>query len=186
MKARTPVIVMLMLVLMMGLLAAADGPAAVAAGETLTARSAGSITLASHGTAWVPERRGKFALWRQYGWGTEARVKAGGVGDQWVHIPVPGAPVVDGYLTGLYSLTFCARSSNGAQSKPIRIDLWYGSTRFYSAPVNWWADNAEHCWKVDFNPGKSTVAVGVSVLLHFANTTDQITLSSAYASFTYG
>lgn len=186
MKARTPVIVMLMLVLVMGLLAAADGPAAVAAGESPTARAAGTITLAAQGTTWVAERRGKFALWRPVGWGTEARVKPGGVGDQWVHIQVPGAPFIDGYMTGVYSVQFCARSSNGAQTKPIKIDLWNGSTRFYSAPVNWWADNAEHCWEVKLNPAKWTVTVGISVLLHFANTTDQITLEWALASFTYG
>jgi hypothetical protein len=39
---------------------------------------------------------------------------------------------------------------------------------------------------VDFGPSKFTVTVGISVLLHFANATDPITLEWASASFVYG
>jgi hypothetical protein len=113
-------------------------------------------------------------------------VKAAGVGDQWVHIEVPGAPFMNGYPTGVYSVQFCAQPSNGAQTRPIRVDLWNGTTRFYSAPVTWWADNAAHCWVIDLSPAKWTVTVGVSVLLHFASTADQVTLQWAAASFTCG
>jgi len=187
---KVPVLVgLLVLVLVTGsspLVAGADNPAAPAAVENPTARALGTLTLGSHGTAWVPERARQFSLWRPYGWGTAAKVKLTGIGDQWVHIQVPAASFLNGYLTGLYSAQFCARSSNGAQTKPIQIDIWNGSSRFYSAPVNWWADNAEHCWVVDFSPPKWTVTVGISVLLHFANSTDQITLGWASASFLYG
>jgi hypothetical protein len=166
--------------------AKAADPTAPAAEGSAIPRAAGTLTLTSQGTAWVPEVRTRFSRWRQVGWGTQAKVKAAGVGDQWVHIQVPGAPFVNGYVTGIYSAQFCASSSNGAQTRPVQIDMWNGSTRFYSAPITWWADNAEHCWVVDFSPARFTVTVGISVLLHFANTTDQITLGWASASFLYG
>jgi hypothetical protein len=167
------------------LTAEADDPAPVAAPNP-TARATGTLTVASHGTAWVAERRNKFSLWRPVGWGTQARVKLAGVGDQWVHIQVPAESFVNGYMTGLYSAQFCAQSSNGAQTRPIQIDMWNGTTRFYTAAINWWTDNAEHCWVVNFTPAKWTVTMGISVLVHFANTTDQITLGWASASFMYG
>lgn len=178
-------LLVLLLVLGSGLLAAgADGPAPAAA-EGPTARAAGSFTATAHGTAWVPEIRAEFARWRPVGWGMQAKVKPAGVGDQWVHIPLTAAPFVDGSLTGLYSLSFCARSSYGARTMPIQVDVWNGSVRIHGEPVTWWADNAEHCWTIDFAQPKWVMTLGVSVLLHFANTTDQITLEGATASFTH-
>ena len=113
-------------------------------------------------------------------------MKAAGVGNQWVHIEVPAAPFVNGSMTGVYSVQFCAQSSNGAQTRPIQVDLWNSTTRFHSESITWWADNAAHCKVINFSPPPWVVNVGISVRLHFANTADQITLQWASAAFTYG
>lgn len=179
-----------LLIVLVSALTAGGSPQAARAADPATdaptARAVGTITLTSQGTSWVPEVRSKFSRWRPVGWGVQAKVKAAGVGDQWVHIEVPTAPFVNGYVTGVYSVQFCAQSSNGAQTRPIRVDLWDGTTRFRSEPVTWWADNAAHCWVIEISPAHWMATVGVSVLLHFANTADQITLQSAAAGFTYG
>ena len=185
-----PVLVgLLVLILVTGsspLVAGADDPLTAAAGDSPTARYLGTLTLGSHGSAWVPQVRGKFALWRPYGWGTATRVTLAGVGDQWVHIQVPAASFFDESLTTLWSAQFCARSSNGARTKPIQIDIWNGTSRIYSAPIAWNGDNLDHCWEVGFTPPLWAETVGISVLLRFANSTDQITLEGASASFWYG
>jgi hypothetical protein len=178
--------------LLVGLLAFAlisgSSPLAVGADDPTSQQSAavrtitGGSIMEAHGTAWVPELRARFARWRPVGWGTQAKVKAAGVGDQWVHIPIPVAPWLADTTTFVFSVHFCAQSTNGSQTRPVQIDVWSGSTRIYTGAVYWWSDNATHCWNVDFSPTLVT-SVGVSVLLHFATTTDQITLEEAAVSF---
>jgi hypothetical protein len=180
-----PVLVaLLVLVLVTGSspLVAGAGNSAPAPGEDLTARITGASFMTAHGTAWVPELRGRFAKWRPVGWGMQAKVRAAGVGDQWVHIPMPMAPWLDDTTTWVFYVTFCAQSSNGARTKPIQIDVWSGSTRIYTSPVNWEATNARRC--ANFEISRTLVtSVGISVLLHFATTTDEITLEEASVSF---
>ncbi len=172
-----PVLVgLLVLVLVTGsspLVAGADAPAA---------RDTGAYWTEVHGTAWVPQVRGAFSVWKPYGWGTEVGVAAAGVGDRWVHIAVPRL-YIDDAPTDLYYAYFCAQSTNGAQTKPIRIDVWGGSQVVYTSPISWWGDNDQHCWTgAEFGP-YTVSTVGISVLLHFANTTDRIRLRGAFATF---
>jgi hypothetical protein len=158
-----------------------DGAAATAPDVAARIRR---TTLSAYGTAWVPEQRGKFALWKPYGWGTETRVKLAGVGNQWVHLPIPWAPLLDesGYAPS--GVQFCAKSSNGAQTKPVQIDLWATDfegvpTRIFTSGLSWPALNSNYCFYLSVSsPPGPWLGVGVSVLLHFANTTDKITLGS--------
>jgi hypothetical protein len=170
------------------MLVAGSNPLAVGAGDPAVEGNAAARTVTGgsiisiHGTAWVPELRAKFSRWRPVGWGTQAKVKPAGVGDQWVHIPVPVAPWLDNTTTYVFHVVFCAQSSNGSSTKPIQVDVWDQSTRIYSGPVTWWSDSNLHCWDVSFAKVLVT-SVGISVLLHFATTTDQITLGEATVSF---
>jgi hypothetical protein len=161
-----------------GLVATADEPAALG---SLVPRGA-ATSLGVQGTAWVAEHRNQFSLLRPYGWGTEARVKASGVGYQWVHIPIPTLSIFNGTLAGVSQVMFCAQSSNGAQTRPVQIDVWNGTQRIYSSAISWWADNSYHCWTVNLTP-TFAASVGISVRLYFANTTDKITLGGAAAAF---
>jgi len=184
---KVPVLVGLLVVLLVTgsspLTAVASNPAPATAEDYPTARTLdGPGIMSAPGTAWVPERRNKFSLWRPVGWGTQARVKLAGVGDQWVHIPIPYSPWLAGTTTYAFHVTFCAQSSNGAQTRPTRVDVWDDDTRIFTAPVNWRADNSRQCWAGEF-PRRLASSVSISVLLHFANTTDQLTLMHAQVSF---
>lgn len=140
---------------------------------------AGDYDFTNHGTAWVPENRASFLAFIPRGWGSATRVKA--AGSQWVHIPIPYPTLMAGSLMYIKYVEFCAKSSNGASTKPIQMDLWEaGGTKFYSGAVSWPADNAYHCVGHTFSPATWRQDLGISVLLSYANTTDVITLYKAW------
>jgi hypothetical protein len=172
------------LALLVLLLVAGSAPIlAGAAGQPATERvSTGFTDVVNYGTAWVPELRGKFALWRPYGWGTEARVKAAGVGTQWVHIPLPLLSYNEGSALYVSYVEFCAKSSNGAQTRPVKLDIWADTNdRFVSQVVTWAPNNSRQCVGATLSPAVWKASLGVSVQLNFANTTDTITLYKAWA-----
>ena len=138
----------------------------------------GNTDLVHQGTAWVAEKRAQFSIFKPYGWGTEAKVKA--ASDQWVHIAVPYISILDGTGLKLQYAEICGKSSNGAATKPTKIDLWVNALRIGSYAISWPADNAYHCAGVTFGTPTWRDSVGISVLLHFANTTDKITLNKAW------
>jgi hypothetical protein len=138
----------------------------------------GNTDLVHQGTAWVRELTGKFAVFRPYGWGTLTRVKA--AGDYWVHIPVPYASVIDGQALKFKYAEVCGYSSNGAATKPIKLDLWQNTIKIGSWAITWPADNNYHCAGVSFGTPEWKDSVGISVLLRYANTTDTITLAKAW------
>jgi len=162
------------------ILAAADNPAVG------PRASEGYTDLVANGTAWVPEMRNHYQLWKWFGWGVEARLKAARApGYEWVHIPIPYISVEEGSAVKLDYVEFCARSSNGAATRPVQIDLWEdtaaGATRFYSGAITWTANNNRQCFGVDINPDDWKESLGMSVQLYFANSTDKITLYKAWA-----
>ena len=175
---RPVVLAVLLLLLIPGssVLAAGDQP-----GSDLPRAMTGITHIVNAGTAWVPELRTKFSQWKPFGWGTQAKVKAAGVGYQWVHIPLTYMSYFDGTPTKLTYVEFCAKSSNGALTKPVTMDVWDNEVRIHSDPITWPADNAFHCWGYDFGAGAWHSGVGISVQLYFANTTDTITLYKAWA-----
>jgi hypothetical protein len=165
------------------LLVAGSAPIlAGAAGPSSDVRaSEGYSDLVNYGTAWVPQSRNSFARFRPMGWGMEAKVKPVGVGDQWVHIPIPLTSVAEGSAVLIEYVEFCALSSNGAGTAPTAFHLWSDGGRFKTTTVTWPADNGRHCIGITVSPPVWKDSLGVSVSLHFANTTDQITLYKAWA-----
>ncbi|MGC8837040.1 MAG: hypothetical protein ACP5UM_01375 [Anaerolineae bacterium] len=142
--------------------------------------SPGRTDVVAHGTAWQPETPSHFSLFGRRGWGTITQRKTTG-GDEWVHISVPMITRLEDRLQKIAMVEFCAQSTNGASSRPVRIDLWANNTMFKSQVIGWPADNAYHCVQVLFNPPVWQPTLGVSVYLHFANATDKITLYKAWA-----
>jgi len=141
----------------------------------------GASDFTNYGTAWVPQIRNKFSQWKPLGWGTAVKVKTTAVGqDQWVHIPVPMPTLLDGSWVDISYVEFCAQSSSGASSKPVHWDLWSDYGQFYSENITWPADNNIHCIGHTFSQMTWQPNLGVTVLLHFTNSTHTITLYKAW------
>jgi hypothetical protein len=145
-----------------------------------TRASEGYSDLVNFGTAWVPQSRSKFSAWRPMGWGIEARVKPAGVGDQWVHIPIPFMAVEEGTAVKIAYVEFCAKSSNGGFTKPIRMHLRSEDTLFGDQAVVWAANNSRQCFHIELSPAVWQQSLGVSVLVHFASTSDMMTFYKAW------
>ncbi len=135
-----------------------------------------SSDIAMHGTAWVPQARGQFAMWKTYGWGIQVKAKA--PSNTWVHIPITYPTYLVDIGQKLYYAEFCAKSTHGAVTKPIQMDVWGGQVRQYTGSVAWPADNAYHCMGTSFSAWYEDA--GISVLLHFADNIDSITLYKAW------
>lgn len=174
---RPAILALLVLLLIAGsapILAGADTPEQRAA--------AGYYDTVSYGTAWVPELRGAFGTrWKTYGWGVEARVKdARAPGAQWVHIPITLLSYNEGSPMYIDFVQFCAKSSNGAVTKPTDIHVWSDSGRFYTQSISWASNNNKQCVTANF-PNAWKESLGISVRLYFASGTDVITLYKAWA-----
>lgn len=182
MRSRIVLLSLLVLMVVAGsgpIVAGADDVAASATHEARATVAASDFT--NMGTAWVPQLRNKFSMWKPLGWGIEARIKLAAVGqDQWVHIPIPMPTLLDGTWVDISYVEFCAKSSSGASSKPIHWDLWSDGGSFYSEDITWPADNNTHCIGHTFSPMTWQPNLGISVLLHFTSTTHTITLFKAW------
>lgn len=141
--------------------------------------SPGRTDVALHGTAWRPEWPRHFSLFKVMGWGTETKSKTAN-NNEWVHIAVPMITRLESRLQKIGRVELCARSTNGAATGPIRVDLWGGKKRFVSQVIAWPADNKYHCFWVSLNPPVWKEDLGISVLLHYANTSDKIILYKAW------
>jgi hypothetical protein len=139
---------------------------------------AGNYDFTNHGTAWVPQVGASFSLFSPRGLGMLTQAKV--AGQQWVHIPIPFPSVMSGSGMNITHVEFCAISTNGTSTKPVKWELWSNGGRFYVASISWPADNAEHCIYHDFAAPVWQEDLGISVLLKFANTTNQITLRKAW------
>jgi hypothetical protein len=173
-----------------GSVAASDTEQTAVVEQGTTPRLTGYVAASQWGTAWVPERRNRFAQFSPKGWGTQVRAKA--AGDEWVHLPLP-LPTDLGtecLSPKYYVLTFCASSSAPSQTRPIQFDVWavrynaagstmYPAERVYSAPIAFWPAG-DYCTAAGISY-QVYEAMGLSVLLHFANATDRITLGMAMA-----
>jgi len=131
-----------------------------------------------HGTAWVPETRFQFSLWKPWGWGTE--VKAKGAGYRWVHIPIPFTTYLADVAQKVKFVEFCAQSTNGAATKPVTLHARTTSALVGNVAIAWAANNNKQCARLNFTPSTWYEDIGVSVRLYFANATDRITLYKAW------
>lgn len=174
------------LALLVLLLVAGSTP--LLAGAASTDRAAtGFVDTVSYGTDWNPENRNFMSVWKWYGWGIEARLKAARApGSVWVHIPITLLSYNEGSALKVDYVEFCAKSTNGTATKPVKLHLWEetsgGANRFFeNNAISWPADNNTHCIGADVNPPVWKQSLGVSVQLYFANSTDTITLGKAWA-----
>jgi len=168
--------VVLMLVLSVNMTQAAPAP------RPSDAAPAGYYDFTNHGTAWVAEKRGNFRLFKPFGWGIRTATKAKfSPSDQWIHIPIPMPSRIADNLMYVQYVQFCAQSTNGALTRPIRWDLWDDNTgRIFARGINWPADNLKHCIGYTFSPVKWASNLGISVLVRYANATDQVTMFKAW------
>jgi len=150
-------------------------PVAATVEESDARASSGDTDMVAHGTAWVAERRGKFKMFKPFGWGTKMKIKVG-PSNEWVHIPIPYMSRIENDRTWVEYVEFCGRSSNGALTKPIRLDVWNNRSRIASVTISWAANNNVQCHGISFSPKVMAQSLGLSVLLHFDSTTDNITL----------
>ncbi|MBI4672122.1 MAG: hypothetical protein HY741_10710 [Chloroflexi bacterium] len=144
----------------------------------------GETHIVMQGTMWQPEVRKGFGTWRPFAWGVQAKRKATGYQDQWVHIGVPLMTYHEGIARKIKSVEFCAKSSNGAVTKPIWMDLYDNDVSIGQYAISWPADNAYHCFSKTFSPATWRSSLGVSVMLRFPNATDTITLYKAWVNVT--
>ena len=179
---RPTILGLLVLLLVAGsapMLASADDPGLEPRALT------GPSDLVAYGNAWVPEMRNHFAQWKWFGWGMQAKLKAARApGYEWVHIPIPYISAWDGTATDLDLVQFCMRSTNGAATRPVQVDLWSDqgnhATRFYTGAVTWTANNNKQCITVDVANAWHE-SLGLSVRIYFANGDDIMYLYKAWA-----
>jgi len=179
---RPTIMGLLVLLLVAGsapLLAAADDPAVE------PRASEGYSDLVAYGNAWVPEMRNHYQQWKWFGWGIQARLKAARApGYEWVHIPIPYMSVEEGTAVKLDLVEFCMRSTNGAATHPVQVDLWADlgnhATRFYTGAVTWTANNDKQCVQVNI-VDTWYQSLGISVRIYFANADDTVFLYKAWA-----
>jgi hypothetical protein len=101
---------------------------------------------AVHGSGWARENPGQFSSFKVMGWGTTAKVKAAGY--QWIHMAIPYLTYIEDVAQKVRYVEFCAASTNGASTKPVKLDVWAHGTRVSSTAIAWPADNAIHCFGV--------------------------------------
>ena len=129
------------------------------------------------GTMWQPQRDTQFSQWVVYGWGTVAQSSA--AGNRWVHLGVPNIYFLENSFKNISNVEFCAKSSSGNRTKPTQLDIWSYTTQISTQSISWASNNNVQCISHDFSPDVFYRDVSISVRLHFANTTDQITLYRA-------
>jgi hypothetical protein len=158
-----------------------------AAEEEAGPRITGVSAMGLHGSMGVAERRNRFSTFGPKGWGTQARLKA--AGDEWVHLAGPFVYLQDGDFWKPSFVVLCAQSTAGARTMPTRLDVWATdhftlvATQIASFPIYWPATNAHQCVSVGVIPDNDAASVAFSLLLHFANSTDRLTLGSLLVEF---
>jgi hypothetical protein len=166
--------------------ASAVAPAQPSAEET-GPRITEPSSMGLHGSMWAPERRTRFSMFSPKGWGTQTRLKA--AGEEWVHIAGPFVYLQDGAFWKPSSVVLCAQSTAGARTMPVQLDVWatdhftLQATLIASFPIYWPASNAYQCLNLGYVSDNDAGSVGFSLLLHFANNTDRITLGTLFVEF---
>jgi len=174
----TTILLAVALLLVAGVSRMQAAPLPQSEGGEIQAAPAGDYDFTTHGTSWVRQIPAQFSLFRTMGWGTQAKVKA--AGDQWVHIAVPYQTRIANTLMKIKFVQFCAQSSNGGVTKPVRMDLWSYDGLTKSVLITWPANNNKNCFTYEFPTPEFQPGLGVSVLLHYANPTHMITLYHAW------
>ena len=138
----------------------------------------GQTHVSVHGTLWEAERPTQFSVFRRYAWGTRAQAKV--ASRPWIHIPMVYPTYIDMLPQKLVSVEFCAKSSDGALARPVRMELWDLEFKVAQKAIAWPADNLYHCQTYTFGSPVWFDEIGLSVQLKFDNTTDTINLYKAW------
>lgn len=138
------------------------------------------------GTMWQPQNRKQFREWYVLGWGSAVRLKpAKAPSDEWIHISPATVTRANNVWQKVSSVTFCAATSNPTVSKPLAIHLWAENNyRFYMGNVTWSNITTRQCKTVTFSPVVTKFGVNISLLVRFANGTDQVTLQEVWVDYT--
>jgi len=134
--------------------------------------------VAVHGTLWRAEKPNKFSKFKNFGWGIWTKVKI--PGNQWVHITVPLITQDESLTSKISRVEFCAKSSNGAKTKPTAIHLWSQGVKFSAHTISWPAVNTIHCAGIKFLTATWREDLGISVLIYYKNITHEVTLYKAW------
>ncbi len=179
----TTILLALTLLLVAGVPATQAAPAASVSLANGYAATAGDYDFTMHGTAWVREVYTFFKVFNPKGWGMATQAKA--AGSAWVHIPIPYPSRIADSTMKIKYVEFCAKSTNGASTKPVQMDLWEaGGTKFLSVAVAWPAVNTYQCYGYTFSTPAWHQDLGMSLYLTYANATDAITLYKAWVRIT--
>jgi hypothetical protein len=138
----------------------------------------GQTHSAVHGHAWVPERPARFAIWKNWGWGTKTRAKS--ATQEWVHIAIPTPTYIDGTQLKVYYVEFCAKAWKPLKTAPVQMDVWADNVRKIAQPISWPNTTAKHCEGVFFDPAEWMETVGLSVKINYANAKNKIELYKAW------
>ena len=179
MKHRSFLPLLLIVPVLLGSVAFMQGSAAVpsVAPQSPNAGGGSYTDFVIHGTAWEAQSPANFSFFNRFGYGTLTRAKAAST--QLVHIPLAYTPTANLTAEFASGIQFCARSTNGAATKPVKMMAWFRDTLLWSTAIAWPADSLTHCINHNFAVIASYQDLGLSLALKFANSTDTIRLFEA-------
>ncbi len=138
----------------------------------------GAVHMAVQGTNWVAELPHKFKRWRPWAWGVMTRAKE--PTQQWVHIAIPTPTYIDGTQLLVYNVEFCATAARPTLSAPVAVHLWSNTSRVATESIVWPNTKDQHCHQINFGPARWMDAVGISVLVNYADERHKVTLNKAW------
>jgi hypothetical protein len=141
---------------------------------------AGSASdIAVQGSGWIAEQRTYFAAFVPKAWGVDTRAK--NAVDTWVHLAIPIPSFLSDVAQKITYVEFCARARNPLVSRPIRMDLWANGSRFSTTNITWPNLDTVQCYGVSMTAVWKE-ALGISVLVRYANAVDIVTMYKGWAS----
>jgi len=134
-----------------------------------------------YSTNWFAEADKYFKAVKRYPSGT--KFKAVAPGDFWVDLTIPVPYTIEGAVKEVDYVEFCARSSNGAKTKPKYVEVWSEEAKIANKPFIWNPNNNQQCIGVAISPAQRVFNLAVAVELKFKNTTDKIWMNGVFATF---
>lgn len=138
------------------------------------------------GTMWQPQNSRQFKEWIVYGWGTFMRLKpAKAPSDEWVHISPTKVNTLNGAAQKISYVSVCGATSNPTVTRPTQLHMWAeNNNRFYTGGIAWSNTTARQCKTVTFPPATFKLGLNISILIHFGNGTDTVTMQEVWVGTT--
>jgi len=136
--------------------------------------------LAIHSENWFPEKPNKFKPFKRRPWGT--KIQALAPGEYYVDIAIPLLTYIAGKAQYIKTIEFCAESSIGAKTKPVKWEIWTydRTTPLWNGEIGWPADNDKHCIGKTFGTGIWLQDLSIAVKLNFKSTSHNIFMHKAW------